>query len=372
MHCQFNSRNLETLLIGRNNNFGLIRHLAALLVIYSHGFLLLPDSGQTDIIQLSTKTESSGSLAVFAFFLLSGILVSQSWDRQNSLKHFIAFRFSRIWPALFVCVAFMVFVAAPFFSSLPYLQFISHKETISFFARNISFVTGMRYALPGVFEHNAIQAVNGALWTLPVEVECYCIVLCLGLLQLSKTRVRAMIGVALTLACWLILFQVKPSSSMLKILVLKPKEYTAYPVLFFFCGYFLYHFRHLVVIRPDAAVIMCIVYLLTRSTVGGQIIFYFAFVYLILAISASQYLCKFEPTWDISYGMYVYGFFAQQCFTALFPTQNIYIGMLVSVAATVLFASLSWRFIEKPAMAIMRGWLAEKLPVHPYRQLTQK
>ena len=360
MRSQPNPRNLEALLIGRNNNFGLIRHFAALLVLYGHAFIFWPGSGGTDVIRSFIKIEYSGSLAVFAFFFLSGILVSQSWDKQKNAKIFIALRFSRIWPALFVCVIFIVFVGAPFFSNLSYSRFISDKETLAFLVRNITLFTGMRYSLPGVFEHNAVDAVNGALWTLPVEIACYCMVLCLGLLRFSRTRFGAMIGVVLIFVAWLALFRVHLPGAMLNGLVYKPRDFTAYPVILFLCGFVAYHLRSLVIIRWDVAVILCVVYLLVRSTVAGHAIFYVAFIYLILAIAASRYLRKFEPAWDISYGTYVYGFFVEQCFAALFPTQNVYVGLLMSVVVTVILASLSWQFIEKPAITFARGRLGKK------------
>jgi peptidoglycan/LPS O-acetylase OafA/YrhL len=360
MRSQPNSRNLEALLLGRNNNFGLIRHLAALLVLYGHSFIFWPSSGGTDAIRSFTKIEYGGSLAVFAFFFLSGILVTQSWEKQNNVKNFVVLRFSRIWPALFACVIFIVFVGAPLFSNLPYSQFISDKETVGFILRNVTLFTGMRYSLPGVFEHNAIKAANAALWTLPVEVGCYCIVLCLGVLRFSRTRLGALIGVVLTFAGWLALFRVHPPGAMLNGLISKPTDFTAYPVVFFLCGFIAYQFRSLVVIRFDVAVVLCVVYLLIRSTATGNVIFYFAFIYLVLVIAASRYLRNFEPAWDISYGIYIYGFFVQQCFAALFPAQNVYVGLLMSVVVTVILASLSWRFIEKPVIAFTRGRLGRK------------
>jgi peptidoglycan/LPS O-acetylase OafA/YrhL len=363
MHSQPNPRNLEALLVGRNNNFGLIRHLAALSVLYGHSFIFWPNSGGTDAVRSFTGIEYSGSLAVFAFFFLSGILVSQSWTRQDNVKNFVALRFSRIWPALFVCVTLIVFVGAPVFSNLPYSQFISNKETVGFFVKNITLFDGVRFSLPGVFEHNAIRAVNGALWTLPVEIGCYCIVLCLGLLRFSKTRLGAMIGVMLTFAGWLALFRVHPPGAMLNALVSKPGDFTAYPVIFFLCGFIAFHFRSLVVIRLDVAAILCVLYLLNRFTEAGHAIFYVAFIYLILVVAASPYLRKYEPSWDISYGIYVYGFFVQQCFAALFPAQNVYVGLLMSVVASVILASLSWRFIEQPAITFTRRWLGKKSAV---------
>ena len=29
------------------------------------------------------------------------------------------------------------------------------------------------YALPGAFESNPLQAINGSLWTLPLVIRCY-------------------------------------------------------------------------------------------------------------------------------------------------------------------------------------------------------
>src|SRR5437879_4118713 len=86
------------------NNFDMIRLLAALGVMFGHSFAIQPYHGTAEPILRFTGLEYSGSLAVYTFFLLSGILVTASAMRQKSPAEFFALRAARIWPALAGCM----------------------------------------------------------------------------------------------------------------------------------------------------------------------------------------------------------------------------------------------------------------------------
>jgi len=82
----------------RKNNLGLVRLLAACLVIYTHSLVLL---GQSDPQML---WKSPGAIGVYIFFALSGFLIARSWDADPHLGRFLARRGSRIFPGLAVCI----------------------------------------------------------------------------------------------------------------------------------------------------------------------------------------------------------------------------------------------------------------------------
>lgn len=70
-------------ILGRgNNNFDLVRVIAAALVIISHGFLIVHGtSGAEPLASISAYT--LGQHSVNVFFTLSGLLVSASLDRAS-------------------------------------------------------------------------------------------------------------------------------------------------------------------------------------------------------------------------------------------------------------------------------------------------
>jgi hypothetical protein len=88
---------LSDLIRGRDNNFDLIRIVAAVAVIVGHAYELSPSPGEIGPIGFIFGWTNSAHPAVLAFFLFSGILISQSFDRSSPRK-FLALRFACLWP----------------------------------------------------------------------------------------------------------------------------------------------------------------------------------------------------------------------------------------------------------------------------------
>ncbi|MDO8344627.1 MAG: acyltransferase family protein [Cellvibrio sp.] len=69
---------LNQLLLSQNNSLDLFRVVAALLVIYGHAPVFVADSNATDLVVILLGFDYSAALAVKFFFMLSGLLVTQS------------------------------------------------------------------------------------------------------------------------------------------------------------------------------------------------------------------------------------------------------------------------------------------------------
>jgi hypothetical protein len=95
-HTMLSSISLKDAIDLRQNNFDLLRLCAALAVMFGHSFWIQPAHGRVQPILKHTALEYSGSLAVYTFFLISGMLIAASFDRQKSLGRFIAFRLARM------------------------------------------------------------------------------------------------------------------------------------------------------------------------------------------------------------------------------------------------------------------------------------
>lgn len=63
-----------------SNHFNFIRFFAAFLVFYGHAYVLLGAG--------TVNTVLNHELGVFIFFVISGYLISMSWDKAPSLKRF--------------------------------------------------------------------------------------------------------------------------------------------------------------------------------------------------------------------------------------------------------------------------------------------
>ena len=105
---------LNQILNSKNNNFDLLRLLAALLVIYGHasGLVHVPNLVNSDFVASLLQFDYSGSLAVKFFFMLSGLLVTTSFIAKPQVGEFIIKRAARILPGLFVCLCISVFIVA--------------------------------------------------------------------------------------------------------------------------------------------------------------------------------------------------------------------------------------------------------------------
>lgn len=74
-------------------------------------------------------------------------------------------------PALAVVTLVALFLIGPFFTPLPFAEYMRHPQTERFWG-NLYFYPANN--LPGVFTTNPLpSAINGSLWTLPVEVAMY-------------------------------------------------------------------------------------------------------------------------------------------------------------------------------------------------------
>ena len=120
--------------VGRDNNFNLIRLVAALSVIFSHSVAVLGLPPQREFF-FDRLGLSLGEMAVDVFFVTSGFLVAGSLINRRNLVAFLWARALRIYPALWVMLALTVFVLAPALTSLPAENYFAAPETYAYFAK---------------------------------------------------------------------------------------------------------------------------------------------------------------------------------------------------------------------------------------------
>ena len=235
-----------------------------------------------------------GTVAVSLFFLASGLFIAKSMERNQSAGKFFRARFRRVWPPLAAVVVLSVIMGA-FVTTLPLGQYFTNSVT-------------WRYLL------NAVFAVNGALWTLPVEVLCY--VGCYVIYRLGLLKKKRILGVmAVYLVCALIGFRI---CSMLGIVILSA---AFRPIYFFLLGHVLYVYR-------------AVCFALSWSTAAVWI--FYPYVLLYPAFMARQCGSRLAFGGRFSYTIYLCAFPIQQLLIHLFGGQmNVYLHMgLALVIAT--------------------------------------
>ena len=340
---------------GTHNNFDLIRLIAATLVLVSHAFPLSGDKSMAEPLGLLTRgQETFGGLAVCAFFFISDFLVTRSLTKSKSLIVFAVARGLRIFPGLAVVTILAALVLGPLVTTLSLGEYFVNPRVASYF-RNIQL--DMHYNLPGVFTHNAMQAVNGSLWTLKFEIMMY---LALPLVLWVAVYARLILPICLLALIAAHQFNiVTPTNSF---------HYYYYVHLgqFFVAGIIAYMFRDVIKLSTPVAM-LCLCVVLASVVFGGFFLSRLiagSYVLLWLAYAAPKAPEIFTRNGDLSYGIYIYAFPIQQFIAESFAWGKTWQGnIMLSLPLTFVFAYFSWRFVEAPSirarapvLALLRSW----------------
>ena len=195
---------IAALLHGRDNNFNLIRFIAASAVLLDHSFYLVA----RDIAAQSTIDFAEleiGRLGVDVFFIVSGFLVTRSVMTQPTLADYAVARVLRLFPALLVVTIFIAFVLGPLVSSVSWQDYFSDARPWLFVPLTSSLITHS-LTLPGVFDTvPETGVIDAPLWTLRYETMCYVLLAFLALVGMLATRTRAALTLVLILVGYLLI-----------------------------------------------------------------------------------------------------------------------------------------------------------------------
>lgn len=334
---------IDTVFATGRNNFNLIRLIAAWLVIYSHSWAITGSAG-VDAIGALTQIKSAGALAVDVFFLISGFLVAASIQR-NTLREFLLARALRIYPALVVCVVLSVCVLGPLVTTAP--DYWSDATTWRYLWSNAS-LWRAEFWLPGVFDALPRTAVNGSLWTLPIEGRLY--------LALMAAGLAGMLAPKLYLPAWALAVAAACAFAYLRAPLPEHLAYLLWVTVFFITGTLCWVYRQRIPLSiwPLLALLAAAVGL--RGTQG------FGLVYVPLLAYATFYLALIPKLPviaknDLSYGLYLYGWPMQQL-ALLAGATTVLTNMAAATLVALACAALSWFLIERPALRWKRRLLA--------------
>lgn len=299
------------------------------------------------------------------FFALSGFLIAGSAQRLT-VSQFIINRSLRIYPALAVEILLSALILGPVFTSLSLHQYCLQKETYKYLFNLIGYI---QFHLPGMFLKNPFDIVNGSLWTVPVEIACYIIMV---LLIVTKTLTKpGWIAAAATAypLIWFLYMATLYNSHRTGV--------TAYVLnLFFnFTGFQLipcfllavamyiarYRIPHSPILFIGAIVMLCVIGVLANAKLqydpALNIISNPLFVYIVIYVGLSKTpKLPFYSTGDYSYGLYLYAYPIQQSIKQLLPNIAVPVHLAVSITIVTVFAAFSWHCIEKPILAMRRNF----------------
>lgn len=216
------------------NNFDLIRLLLAVTVFLVHSSIL-SNNTKLSFIAIFLSVE----VAVNCFFVISGFLVSMSFENSSSIGDYLIKRVRRIYPA-YVCVILSSVIIGSCLTKLSFREYLS-LDILKYLVANLSFLNLIQPTLPGVFSSNNIAGVNGALWTIRFEFVFYLFIPFLGIM-ISKYNKKFI---------FIIFFILTMISSIFFNLIANKFQFIPFQLLctilpklflYFLCGSFLYFF----------------------------------------------------------------------------------------------------------------------------------
>lgn len=321
--------------IERNNCFDLIRHFAALMVLFSHHFAL---SGLSEPVIPGWDT--LGFLAVSIFFSISGYLMHISYRNSEGYLDFIGKRCKRIFPGLIVCSFIMVFIIGAIFTSSQLLSYIFNAEQVKTFIL-LSAFSGR--SIPTVFSDFILpNALNGSLWTLPVEFMCYLII---GMVFSLHYSWKSVLGLFLVSSVSKMCLTYSGSDYSFYFI---PMSYlTMFGVAFSFGALMSMTQESWMKYRPQIFIASILIIYITRGmpSIGVLGLMSISAITIIMGVSVKD---KFiNGKFDISYGIYIYSFPVQQIVINKL-THDFWLSMIISIMISIILGYLSYKYVEKP------------------------
>lgn len=347
---------IAELLGGRDNNFNLIRMIAAMAVLVSHAAILTTGDPASEPL-LQTTGQSLGHFAVGIFFGISGLLIARSFDRRKSFWHFVASRVLRLWPALLVVLLLTALLLGPAMTSMDSSAYFASRETWIYVPSNLSLAMRSDH-LPGLFADNPLSdAVNGSLWSLFYEVVCYGGVVAVGAIGLLRSRKLFLVFLLLVTAAHIAAVLAEPQGGLAYILGVL--GLVGFP---FALGTAIYVWRGYVRMGPAGAAVLWLgaIALSTTPFLASGILVALVYTTLWLALVPKGPLLGYNRLGDYSYGTYIYAFPVQQTLIALHPGMTPLTNVLLAMPLTLALAIASWTLVEDRALRAARpvgDWL---------------
>jgi len=331
-----------------DNNFTLLRLMLALLVVLGHFKSL---NGEFS----AGWPFGYAASAVCCFFVVSGYLISDSFDRDPHLGRFYIRRIFRVYP-LYIAVVVAQTLTLGFLAPGGFTHNIS-SITAYFFA-NAIFANFLVHDIgSGVLNDLVDPSLNASLWTLKIEFAFYLI---LPLIWIGVKRYGPVVLIGLFILSafyyWGLLQQ--GNYQFAKQL---PGQ-----LQFFILGVAAYRYRDRIVIGPVLGMILTIVTaamvtVLQRSFPATPVIIYPAVVAVFVVMAALK-APHFKMRTDISYGVYLVHAPIIQLSLLFGIYRPDWIGLAAVVLVAIVLAMAAERWIEAPGIAAGK-WLAQRTKI---------
>ncbi len=338
----------------RHHGFDVLRIVAALGVVLTHSFSTTGHDAEKPLVHIGDRALGPGSLGVAVFFVISGFLVTESWQRRPGAGRFLVRRVARIWPGLVGMLVVVTFVLGPIATDLPVGDYLTDPHTWRFAWRNGTLVTGVTFELPAVFTGNPGQSVNSSLWTLPYEIWCYLGLVVLGLV--GALRRRGVVVALLALAWSLHVFATPGDDPWIRasgygLSARKGSELAT----FFLAGAALALWRHSIDRRGLIAGGLAL--MAVAFPLGTWGVFVLGLPAAVVGLgTVDGPISRAASRWgDPSYGVYILSYPMQQVLVATGAATTSWVMFALSAPLSLVLGFASWHLVESPALRRVRG-----------------
>lgn len=334
-----------------DNNFTMIHIVAAVMVIIGHQFVLI--GGEASQIMGVSIHE----LGVKILFLVSGYLVSASFLRSKNVIKYITKRLARIYPPLFFCLIITVLFMRIMTNSPEFYW----ESAFSYVLNNLA----MRptFGIAGVFLDNPhASTVNGSLWTLPIELILYfLLILYMKLIFWVDGHIaRAKFffsGAILLILSWVDVCYVNLNGKSIPSIWTVDLTAGVILAIYFFIGVSFQILELKKLCNWQNALMAVVLWECCPSLFQNAVAPYLtSYIVMCFALAENPLYCNLFKH-DICYGMYLYAFPVQQVVIWLFWVKlkvdfPVYALLLISLIVTILLARIQYWMIEERGITL--------------------
>lgn len=335
----------------RNNNYDILRVIAALCIIFTHSFDLMGLNKMEPLMTFSNQKNNFSQIGLSIFFAISGYLIAKSADTSSSFKNYIWKRFLRIQPLLILVCFISIFIVGPLFTQNSISTYFSDFHTYTYL-RNIMPIFGIQFTLPNVFSTNIGDiGVNGSMWTLILEERLYLII---GLLFLHKIHFKKILIVGILMLN--IFYSIHSLLQNKAIDGYFNGQNVYYGLIFLNASlfYFLNIRFHKIKFKIAISLLILSTFYFLSLNANAQL-FLVPFLVILLA-EIKGFTNNAAKYGDITYGLYIFSFPVQQMLITGKICVSPYALFFTTILVVLPLAFLSWHFVEKKLL-----YLKEKI-----------
>lgn len=331
--------------------FDALRLLAAALVVTGQAW---PLTGRGPEPWVGPFDTISG-IGVALFFVVSGFLGASSLERSATTGSFFARRALRFFPGYALACVATVAVLGPLATTLAPAAYAVHPATRAYLLNlTLAFV---QPALPGVFGANPVpHLVNGALWTLPIGAA---LTVLLGLAGTLAPRRWTMLVLAALALGVLHLEGTRWAATGARLWVTLPLYLTAKCGAFYLLGAAAWAWRDRIRFAPLAGLALAAGAWFAAVTPWGLVAYVVALAYGTLCIAALPLRVSAAAgrSGELAFGVYLYAWPVQQALVLWAGAAGwpLAADIAACFGVALLLAGLSWRLVERPALAFKPG-----------------